>query len=82
MGKMFTSYISGKGLITRICRELNKLNSPQINEPMKEWANELNRAFTKEELQMAKKIHEKMLTIPGHNGNANQNHTKIPHHSC
>jgi hypothetical protein len=24
---------------------------------------------------MAKKIHEKMLTIPGHKGNANQKHT-------
>jgi hypothetical protein len=23
-----------------------------------------------------------MLIIPGHKGNANQNHTKIPPHSC
>jgi hypothetical protein len=31
---------------------------------------------------MAKKEkHEKMLTIPGHEGNANQNYTKIPPHS-
>jgi hypothetical protein len=28
------------------------------------------------------KTHEKMLTIPGHKGNTNQNHTKIPPHSC
>jgi hypothetical protein len=28
------------------------------------------------------KNHENMLTIPGHNGNANQNHTKIPPHTC
>jgi hypothetical protein len=29
---------------------------------------------------MAKKAHEKMLTISNHKGNANQNHTKIlPH---
>jgi hypothetical protein len=27
---------------------------------------------------MAKKTHEKMLTIPGHKRNSNQNHTKIP----
>jgi hypothetical protein len=26
---------------------------------------------------MAKKILENMLTIPGHKGNANENHTKI-----
>jgi ribosomal protein L32 len=35
-----------------------------------------------EEVQMTKKSHEKMLTNPGHKGNANQNHTNIPHHSC
>jgi hypothetical protein len=25
---------------------------------------------------------EEMLTIPGHKGNAHQNHIKIPLHSC
>jgi hypothetical protein len=42
-------------LITRRYRELKKLNSQKINDPMKKWANELNRAFSKEEAQMAKK---------------------------
>jgi hypothetical protein len=41
--------------ITRIYREHKKLNSPQINEPIKKWATELNRTFSKEEIQMAKK---------------------------
>jgi hypothetical protein len=45
------SYTSGKRLITRINRELKKLNSPKI----KKWASELNRNFSKEEIQMAKK---------------------------
>jgi hypothetical protein len=36
-------------------RELKKLNSPQINEPIKKRATELNRTFSKEEVQMAKK---------------------------
>jgi hypothetical protein len=33
--KIFASYISDKGLKTRIYRELKKLNSPKINEPIK-----------------------------------------------
>jgi hypothetical protein len=35
--------------------EPKKLNSPQINEPIKKWATKLNRTFSKEEVQMAKK---------------------------
>jgi hypothetical protein len=75
--KIFANYTSKN----RIYRELKKLNSPKINEPIKKWATELNRNFSKEDVRMAK-THEKMLTISGHKGNANQNHTKIPPHSC
>jgi single-stranded DNA-specific DHH superfamily exonuclease len=49
------SYTSDKGLITRQYRELKKLNSPKINEPIKKWATELNRTFSKDENQIAKK---------------------------
>jgi hypothetical protein len=71
-----------KGLITRIYRELKKLTSPQINEPIRKWATELNRTFSKEEISNGQKTHEKMLTISSHKGNANQNHTKIPPYPC
>jgi hypothetical protein len=39
---ILASYTSDKGLITRIYRELKKLNSPKINEPIKKWATELS----------------------------------------
>jgi hypothetical protein len=53
--KIFASYTSDKGLITRIYREINKLNSPKINDPIKKQATELNRTFSKKEIQTAKK---------------------------
>jgi hypothetical protein len=53
--KISASCTSDKGLITRIHRELKKLNSQRINDPRKKWANELNRTFSKEEVQMVKK---------------------------
>jgi hypothetical protein len=46
--------VSFSGLITREYRELKNLNSPNINDPKKEWANELNRVFSEEEVQIAK----------------------------
>jgi hypothetical protein len=39
---IFAGYTADKGLITRIHRELKRLNSPQINEPIKKWATEQN----------------------------------------
>jgi hypothetical protein len=55
VGENVFQHISDKGLITRIYRKLKKLNSPKINESIKIWATELNRNFSKEEIQMAKK---------------------------
>jgi hypothetical protein len=45
--KIFTTYTSGKGL-TRIYRELKKLTSQRINNPLNKWENKLNRQFSKE----------------------------------
>jgi ribonuclease I len=53
--KIFASYTSDKGLITRIYRELKKLNFPKINKPIKKWGSEINRTFSEEEIQTAKK---------------------------
>jgi hypothetical protein len=55
MGENIHWYTSEKGLITRIYKDLKKLNSPKINESIKKWATELNRTVSKEEIQMDKK---------------------------
>jgi hypothetical protein len=51
--------MSVKGPIKRIRREIKKLNSPKFNDSIKKWTLELNRTFSKEEVQMAKKPLEK-----------------------
>jgi hypothetical protein len=37
--KIFTSYTADRGRITRIYRQLKKLNAPQINEPISRQLN-------------------------------------------
>jgi hypothetical protein len=49
--KIFASYTSVKGLTTRIYKELKKLNSPKINDPIKKWTNELNRTFQRKKFK-------------------------------
>jgi hypothetical protein len=80
--KIFASYTSDKGLITRVYRELKKLNSPKIKEPIKKWASELNRTFSKEEIQVAKKHTKKGSPSLAIKEMQIKNYTKIPLHSC
>jgi hypothetical protein len=52
--KIFVTYISDKGLITRIYRELKKLNSTKINDPIKKWASEQTKLFQKKKFKWPK----------------------------
>jgi hypothetical protein len=54
--KIISWYISEKGLIIRTYRILKKLNNQKINDPMNKWTNKLNRAFSKEEVQIAENM--------------------------
>jgi hypothetical protein len=45
--KIFTGYTLDKELITRMYRELKKLNSPKVNEPIKEVENLAKQNFSK-----------------------------------